>query len=60
MIAFTITALLAFTLLSFLALARAFKHAPEGYEDETGFHHGITPRPVLATVHHFHETKHAA
>jgi hypothetical protein len=61
MITATITSLVAFTLIAFFALARALKHAPEGYEDGTGFHHGITPRPQIATVHsHYVDQKHAA
>ncbi len=28
------------------ALMRAMRRAPDGYEDELGFHEGIPPRPV--------------
>jgi hypothetical protein len=51
MITLTITTLLAFTLIASYALARAYKHAPDGYEDETGFHHGIMPRTQVAAAH---------
>jgi hypothetical protein len=61
MITFAITSLVAFTLVAFFALARALKHAPEGYEDNAGFHHGITPRPQIATLQPLYtDHKHAA
>jgi hypothetical protein len=51
MITTLIITLSALTLVSFYSLARALRHAPDGYEDENGFHHGVAPAPRLATVH---------
>lgn len=51
MITTIIISLAAFTLVSFYSLARALRQAPDGYEDENGFHHGVAPAPRLATVH---------
>jgi hypothetical protein len=51
MTSFIITALSVVTLVGFAALARALKHAPEGYEDGAGFHHGIMPSPHAIADH---------
>lgn len=44
MITFTVIALGILVVASFAALIHAAGHAPEGYEDEQGFHAGISPR----------------
>ena len=47
MITFTIIVLgIVLLLVAAAGLLRAVNHAPEGYEDELGFHEGIAPQPV--------------
>jgi hypothetical protein len=43
MITTWLAALSIITLIGFIALNRAVKRAPEGYEDESGFHFGREP-----------------
>jgi len=42
-IAIAISTALLFVLVGLVALSRALKHAPVGFEDEFGFHRGIAP-----------------
>jgi hypothetical protein len=47
MITTWLAALSTLTLIGFLALSRAVKRAPLGYEDQTGFHFGREPQMAL-------------
>jgi hypothetical protein len=47
MITLWLAALSTLTLIGFIALRRAVKHAPLGYEDESGFHFGREPQMAL-------------
>jgi hypothetical protein len=48
MIATTVTALVVLLLACFLVLVGAAMCAPDGYEDETGFHDSSEARPAAA------------
>jgi hypothetical protein len=57
MIAFAIATLLTLTLAGFAAINHAKKHAVVGYEDDSGFHQGVSPRPFeTAEIHEIHPT----
>jgi len=47
MITTWLVALSTLTLIGFVALGRAVKRAPLGYEDESGFHFGREPQVAL-------------
>jgi hypothetical protein len=60
MITYLLSSLLVLAAASLVSLLRAYKYAPIGYEDATGFHHSMTTRSDLDANPACWESKHAA